>query len=283
MAVLGPRGTFSYAAFLVLNEQAGSCFGPVETRDNLSTILTLVNGEAGYALVPVSNNVTGAVSETLGFLAQMAFPSDVRRSGHPFSVVGELAYPVCHSLVGWKGDSLEDVRDVYSHPQALAQCFGWVSVNLPQAALHTTPTTVAGASEITMSGIAAIAQPDILGENCTVLAEGIHPEGNATRFLIVAQRGLGLPIEAKVDRATFVVAIRDEPGSLLRVLNHLADCQLTEIFSIPKPDNHGRGERIFWVDLQFDTMVNLPQLEYDLRRSAADCLINLGVYPAITV
>jgi prephenate dehydratase len=141
---------------------------------------------------------------------------------------------------------------------------------------------MAGIAEVTGSGIAAIGQPERLGENLAVLAESIQPDGNATRFLVVAQRGLGLPIEAQVDRAIFVVAIRDEPGSLVRALAPMASCQLTEIFSVPKPDDRGRGERIFWVDLQFDG-IDLPQLEYDLKRKAVDCLINLGAYPAIPV
>lgn len=280
IAVLGPEGSFSFSAYAVLESRAVGRFEVLTTDDNPSTILKFLNHESEYALTPVANNVTGIVSETLGFLAQMAYPSN-GRSGHPFSVVGEVTIPVRHSLIGWKGDKLSSIRRVYSHPQGLMQCYTWIAENLPDAKLESCRSTSESIKLVTEPGTAAIAQPQNLIKGQRVLAEEINPAGNATRFLIVAQQGLGLPITITVNKASFVIGISDEPGSLLNALRPLALCQLEEIFSIPKPGDPTRKQRIFWLDLEYPRGLDLLQIIQDILVASADRIINLGAYGSL--
>lgn len=280
VGVLGPQGTFSYEAFERLSLRIPGRFELVDTDDNFATILALVNSEVDYIITPVANNVTGPVSETLGFMAQMAYLSNGHR-GHPFNIAGEISVPVCHSLVGWKRDNLASITRVLSHPQAIAQCYSWIAVNLPNAKLERCASTSASLKYITGPGLAAIAKPLNLSKGQKVLAQNIHPAGNATRFLVIAQRGLGLPINVKVNKASFVVGIDDEPGSLLKMLQPLATCQLKEIFTVPNPEDSTRQQRIFWLDLEYFPGVDLAQIRQNIFAAGVDRLIDLGTYGSI--
>src|SRR3989344_5360203 len=105
LSVLGPRGTFSHEAALQFNKSAELVF----VNSILDVFESLEEGKASYGVVPVENSIEGGVNATLDAL--MEFNHQIKQ---------EIILPVRHYLCGT--GSIEDVKSVSSHPQALGQC-----------------------------------------------------------------------------------------------------------------------------------------------------------------
>ena len=119
LAYLGPEGTYS--------EQAAIDYAADSERVPYSGIPAVVkaveSGEVQEAIVPIENSLEGVVTYTVDLLIHES----------PLKMKGEVVVPIHHHLLMRPGVSMEDVRMVYSHPQAIAQCRGYLNRNLPNA------------------------------------------------------------------------------------------------------------------------------------------------------
>ena len=118
VAYLGPQGTFSEMA---LGKQFGASVAAQPCASIDEVFRAAETGTAQYAVVPVENSTDGAIGRTLDLLLTT-----------PLKICAEVVLRVQQNLMA-KRPSMKAIRKVYSHPQSLAQCHGWLSQNLPGA------------------------------------------------------------------------------------------------------------------------------------------------------
>ena len=272
-AYLGPAGTFSEEALL-----AGSAAGelePLPLATHHEVVLAVQEGRAERAIAPIETASEGSVDATLDALANDA-PDVV--------IVGELVLPVRHALLAAPGLELGDVKIVVSHPQALAQCAGFLRSTLDGAravAWTSTAEAVRAAIEHASEGWAAIGThraAELYGAD--MLRDGIEDlRENATRFVWLARE------PAPEDAATktslvFAGAGASAPGWLVRCLSEFAfrGVNLTRIESRPRRDR--LGDYLFFVDLDGGTGDERVAGAVEGLRAHCELVRVLGSYPA---
>ena len=265
---LGPEGTFSHQALLARAPEGAE---PVALPDNHAVVVAVQTGEVDASVAPIESAREGAVAAVLDALAFDA--PDVR-------VVAEQVLPVRHCLVARSSVELSAVRTVASHPQALAQCAGWLRERLPHAA------TLAATS--TADAIRAMPADAAIGTRLAaeryggvVLAEGIEDDpANATRFVWLSREPLAAPVPAPV-RSSVLFWGSDadsSPGWLVRCLSEFAfrGVNLTKIES--RPLRSRLGHYLFHVDLDGDVTGGPGADAVDALRAHCESVRVLGSY-----
>jgi prephenate dehydratase len=241
VAFLGPEGTFAEEA---LRASAPGGVEEVPYATVYETVMAVHHGDVDRGVVPIENSLEGSVTTTLDALAGEA--ERVR-------IVGEIVRPIEHCLAARAGLGLDDVRLVVSHPQAIAQCAGFLRERLPEAATATAPSTAEAvrAAASSTEPVAALG-PRLAAElyGCEVLAEGVQDgSGNFTRFVWLGPEHA--PPAAPPTKTSIVFwGFNDEsPGALVGVLGELASrgVNLTKIES--RPRRMRLGHYMFFADL----------------------------------
>jgi len=236
IAFLGPAGTYTHEAAIEMFGHSASFIPCLTVRDVFEEV---IQGGVTYAVAPIENSIEGSVRETLDLLMTSSI-----------GVCREVSLRVRHALMNLTG-RIEDIRQVNSHPQALAQCRRWLADKLPDIPLRETSSTAKAAEQaMENEGTAAIASERIgtrLG--LQIIRRGIQdsPE-NITRFF-----ALGRVKSAPTgdDKTSIVFWTEDKPGALHRILTEFArhGINLSRIES--RPD---RGavpwKYAFFVDLE---------------------------------
>jgi prephenate dehydratase/chorismate mutase len=177
-------------------------------------------------VVPVENSLEGYISQVNDLLARTRL-----------NVIGEAHVPIHHQLLASKNTALDDIRIVYSHPQALAQCHAF----LQQGRLEARPYyDTAGAARMVArerpratAAIASSLAAELYG--LEVVKAGIEDEAsNTTRFLLLSREA-----HPEGNKCSVVFATRHEAGSLFGILELFADSgiNLTRIASMPDRTN----------------------------------------------
>ncbi|MCM1368370.1 MAG: hypothetical protein NC184_06150 [Roseburia sp.] len=232
-AYLGDENSYSHAA---ASRLADELVGYGSMRKVFDAV---TGGECEYAVLPVENNVEGAVNEVYDELF------DCR-----LFIARQIVLPVRHSLIAASGATLDGIKRVVSHPQAIGQCrkfLGGLPVTVE--AVSSTSAALLRADRET----AAIALKPRDGQ--TVIAKGIQDSAlNATRFALLSEER-----STAGGKVSVCFDLKNEPGALLNVLDviYRRAVNLTRILS--RPHRSGDGEYRFFVDFDFDR----PQSELD--------------------
>jgi chorismate mutase / prephenate dehydratase len=232
VAFLGPVGTFGYEASM---RHFGLSSEFVPCRTNAEIFVVTQRGDADYGVVPVENSTEGAVNPVLDMFLES-----------PLEICAELKLPIAQHLMG-RG-TIEQVRRVFSHPQALGQCRRWLADNLPNATLHEVSSTAAAAEMCKEPDMAAVA-PESASSAFDVPILVRHIEdvaNNVTRFLVIGRHGSK---RTGNDRTAIVFAVRDQVGALWSALGIFArhEINLSKIES--RPSKRRPWEYVFFVDL----------------------------------
>ena len=199
----------------------------------------VASGRTSHGLLPIENSTGGSIHRNYDLLLE-----------HDLPIVAETQLQVVHHLVALPGTELSAIRRVWSHPQALAQCEGFLS-RLANVEIVATYDTAGSARQIRDQGLrdtAAVASSraaEIFG--LSVLQSAIQDyRDNITRFLLISRdsQPLGTP-----DKTSLVFALPNAPGALFKALSVFAlrDIDLTKLESRPM---RGRPwEYLFYVDL----------------------------------
>ncbi|HEX5588799.1 MAG TPA: prephenate dehydratase [Candidatus Limnocylindrales bacterium] len=269
VAYAGEPGAFAEDAVL-------AAFGEVERlavgsfRDVFDAV---AGGRARAGVLPVENLLNGTVRETYDLLLE-----------HDLSAVGEAVVPVRLCLAALPGQSLDDIRRVYSHVQALGQAESFLR-SRPWTTLTTYNT--AGAGKLIRDGAeraaAAVLSPRAAALfGLEVLAEDIQGAAdNRTRFLVVAPAGAPVDVAAEADaphRTTLVFAVRNEPGTLLRALRAFADRGVNLSALESRPSRTAAWEYVFWADLDADATDPACEAALEDLRAATTMVRVLGSY-----
>ncbi|MDR2492986.1 MAG: prephenate dehydratase [Coriobacteriales bacterium] len=272
-AYLGPKGTYSHEAALIVSGEAGGSSGAelVECA-SISEVFGLVErGRADFGVVPIENSLEGSVNETL----------DAFVFNSAALIVRELVLDVHHHLIAAPGVTLKDVGEVASHPQALAQCRRWLDRYMPNAATTATTSTAQAVKKVVEQGSGAAIGAQLAAQvfSGVVLEEQIEDHfGNQTRFVVL---GNALMPRTGSDKTSLALFMRqDRPGTLLMILAELsyAGLNLTKIQS--RPTKRALGDYMFWIDVDghvddLDVKTALDSLRLKLREVKV-----LGSYPA---
>jgi prephenate dehydratase len=235
IAFQGEPGAFSEAAARLVDANAELI--PCRSFDDV--FRAAEGGPAHFGVVPIENSIGGSIHGNYDLLLT-----------HHLSVVGEVQVPIVQYLLVLPGVSIERVRRVYSHPQALAQCERFLRT-LPGVELIAAYNTAGSAKLIAderMDDAAAIASAragELFG--LVPAASAIQDfDDNVTRFLVVGRRPL---TDAIADKTSIVFSLPNEPGALFKALSVFAlrGVDLTKLESRPIP---GRPwEYLFYADL----------------------------------
>ena len=243
VAFLGPEGTFAEEA-LRMSAPAGEAVEEVPYPTVYETVMAVQTGAVDRAVVPIENSLEGSVSATLDALAGEA--DRVR-------IAAEVVRPIAHCLAARPGLGLDDVRRVISHPQAIAQCAGFLREQLPDAETGTAPSTAdAVRTAASASEPLAALGPRLAAElyGCEVLAENVEDRpDNSTRFVWLAPEGAGADAPPTKTSVVFWGFNDESPGALVGVLGEFADREinLTKIES--RPRRVRLGHYMFFADL----------------------------------
>jgi len=239
---LGPRGTFTEEA---LNSYVDSHDLAVETIPE-QTIVSLFKGfEIGdfdLVIVPIENSVEGSVTTSLDQMVQS--PDAV--------IIAEIVIPIHHYLLANTEGPADEVTDIFSHSQAIAQCQEYLAEHCPNAVIHSTTSTAQAAQEVAgltgerrAAAIGNRALSDLYG--LRIVAERINDFPNNTTRFVLLSRDASAPTGS--DKTSLVFsAKKDQPGSLHTVLGEFASrgINLTRISS--RPTKSVLGEYLFFID-----------------------------------
>jgi prephenate dehydratase len=251
-AYLGPPGTNSHDALVAAGLQAE----PVALPTVEAVVRAVQQGEVERGLVPVENSREGGVGATLDALVFDA-PDVV--------IVGEVVHGVTYCLAAAEPIAPDEVRTVHSHPQALGQCAGFLSEQLPGAAIVAEPSTADAVRAVAEGGDLAGAEPHAaIGTRhaarlygATILAESIEddPE-NTTRFALLASQGSASqgpePTPAPTQHKTALVfwgAGDLRPGWLVACLREFSSRGISLSRIESRPRRIGLGHYMFFCDL----------------------------------
>lgn len=223
-------------------------------------------------IIAIENTIAGSLLQN----------HELLRKGEA-NIVGEYKLRISHVLAALPGETLDDIREVNSHPMALMQCGEFLKAH-PRMKLVEKDDTAGSACEIArhrLKGHAAICgrlAAQIYGLN--VLAEGIETnKRNFTRFLVMADPLYSSMLTAgkRIDKASLVFSLPHTQGSLSKVLTILSfyDINLSKIQSMPIIGRE--WEYRFYIDLTFDNFTRYKQSLEAIRPLTKDFKI-LGEY-----
>lgn len=241
IAIQGIKGSFHH-------QVAQQYFEKVDGLDECMSfddlVKSLVNNRSQKGVMALENSIAGSI-----------IPNYALIDRHDLHIIGEHYLDIHMNLMVLKGQTIEDITEVHSHPIALLQCAVFFS-QYPHIKLVESGDTAETARRIQeqkLKGIGAVAAP-IAAElyDLEILAAGIHTvQSNKTRFVIVKTTNKEWPKEA-INKASVKFELDDTPGSLATVLNVMNNCKLnlTKIQSMPiieRPFQYS-----FFVDVIFE-------------------------------
>jgi len=264
VAHLGPPATFTHLA--ALRQFGGKAeYTPLRTIHDVFT--EVEHDRVDVGVVPVENSTEGAVNHTLDRLIDSEL-----------LICGEIQLEIHHYLLS-RAQDLAEVKQVLSHPQALAQCREWLDRHLPHAPAVEVPSTALAAERAVEDPTVAAISSELAGEiyHLPVLRDRIEDLAqNVTRFLVIGRRPVG---PTGRDKTSILLSIKDEIGALYRILEPLAAARvsLTKIES--RPTRRRPWEYVFFVDFQGHQADAAAQDVLAALRERCLFLKVLGSYP----
>ena len=230
---------------------------------------SLLDGSADLGVMALENTIAGSI-----------IPNYALIDKYNLHITGEEYLHIHHHLMGLKGQKIEDIKEIWSHPMALLQCKEFFK-KYPHIKLVEDVDTAEVAKRISkenLVGIGAIA-PKIAAEifNLEVIEDEIQTiKDNATRFVIVQTQESNNEID-EINKASLKFELNHKRGSLAAILNVLSDCKmnLTKIQSIPVIETPWKYS--FFVDITFDDFKNYKKAVTIIEIMAEEFKV-LGTY-----
>ncbi len=269
VGIIGPRGTYSEIAARTHFEKEDIEIFPFPLITDVAEAVE--DGEVDAGVVPVESLREGSVGETLDALAWL----DVK-------VQAEIVLTITHHLLGPEEAEFEGIKQVLSHPQALAQCRKTLREELPEAELISVKSTAKAAKQVSkdrkpyMAAIGSRGLADLY--DLKIIREDIQKgKEDETRFFCLGKE-YGEPTGE--DKTSIVFYTKeDRPGILFEVLREFAerDINLTKIES--RPSKEALGDYLFFVDFEGHRDDPLVEEVLGVLESKVATLKIIGSYP----
>ena len=196
-------------------------------------------GDVDYGVVPVENSIEGSVNRTYDLFLE-----------YDLKVCGEIIIRISHCLIAHEGTKINQIKTVYSHPQALAQCRKFLEQHKLRAiSTFDTAGSVKMIKEERLTDAAAIASERAAQiYNMTILEKEIEDiKNNSTRFFVLDKNDSQY---SGMDKTSIIFAAKSVPGALYKILKEFADrnINLTKIES--RPTKSTPWEYHFYLDFE---------------------------------
>ena len=234
VACAGVQGSYTGTAAQLIYPTGEYLF--CETFEDV--MLAVKDGKSDYGVIPVENTIAGSVTECFDLLYK-----------YKLYIASTRAVDIRHCLVGVFGAKIEDIREIFSHPQGISQCQPFLKTlrnasTFPYSNTAIAAEMVAKCKDKSKAAISSSEAAKIYGLD--ILAEDIQSNGkNQTRFVSVST---ALNIAPDADRISLAFSLPHKTGSLYRTLARFsyAGLNLTKIESRPMPDK--AFEYLFYLD-----------------------------------
>ncbi len=264
VSYLGPRGTYSEEAVL---KYFGSGVELSPTTTMGGALSSVEKGQTEYAVVPLRNSSVKYLVED----------TDLLLAKTELNIVGEEILPVRHAVLVPKGVSLDDVRTVYGHEQAIAQCRQSLSESLPEAEITLSSSNTAAVDKVLRRDDAAIIASSKVARITPLkiaLRDVQDRADNHTRFVVLAQHSTQ---PSGKDKTSIICRPEDRAGGLYSMIGPLADR------GIPMDEIHSRenseGGHSMYIEIEGHIDEDpVAQAIEEMGRRAANIKI-LGSYP----
>lgn len=239
--------------------------------DNFRTLIKdLSNNSLDYAVLPIENSTTGIIYRTM----------DLIRHNNIFAI-GEVFVPIHHQLIGFPDATFEDIKDVYSHPEALSQCNYFFEYNeqLNPVSWKDTSESVDYIKRNNLKASAAIASKRAAEiYEMKILRENVQDVYyNTTRFLIFKN---SMDIPENANKTTLYFQVKHSPGALLSALQCFADEKLNLINLNSRPlGNENIFQYGFFVEV--DASLNSSNMQRTIETIKPHVTVTniIGSYP----
>ena len=241
IAIQGIKGSFHHQ---VVKEYFSESVDIDECLSFEELVDSLLAGKSDQAVMAIENSIAGPI-----------IPNYALIDKNNLHIIGEHYLSIHQNLMALKGQKIEDIKEVHSHPMALLQCMDFLKQypNIKLVEDKDTAETARRIQEKQLTGIAAIGSK-VASEmyNLEIIAPEIQTiKNNMTRFVIIKKQNSFLP-ENEINRASIKFELDHKRGSLAAVLNVMSDCKLnlTKIQSLPKIETPWKYS--FFVDVTFE-------------------------------
>ena len=266
IAIQGIKGSFHHQVvkeYFSENVAIDECLSFEELIDSL------LSGKSDQAVMAIENSIAGPI-----------IPNYALIDKNNLHIIGEHYLSIHQNLMALKGQKIEDIKEVHSHPMAILQCMDFLK-QYPGIKLvedKDTAETARRIQEKQLTGIAAIASKTASEMyDLEIIAPEIQTiKNNMTRFVIIKKQNSFLP-ESEINRASIKFELDHKRGSLAAVLNVMSDCKLnlTKIQSLPKIETPWKYS--FFVDVTFEKYEDFAKAK-SLLNIMAEYLKVLGEY-----
>ncbi len=263
VAFQGVKGAYSEDAVFSWNPDAST----MECAEFVDLFDAVRSGRADLGMLPVENSIEGSVTAANDLL----FRSELK-------VVGEVMVHIRHCLIGHPEAGIDDIRRVYSHPQALAQCRDLLTSHpeWQKVPAFDTAGSVRMVKERGMREEAAIASRRAASTyGMKVLLEDVQSvKNNITRFFVLSREASS----EKGNKTALAFTTKNRPGALFECLKAFAthDVNITKLESRPW---HGRTwEYVFYLDLDGDAREGKVAEALSVLRESASCVRIFGSF-----
>ena len=253
----GVKGAFSEVAINTYFGE-GSC-EKIGYSDFLTIFEDVQSGALDYGMFPVENTTTGVIARTYDFI-----------QNYDVFAVGEVVVPVRHCLIGIPGAKVEDVKTIYSHPEAILQCNNFFKRN-PEIKPVISEDTALSVEYVKSEGkkhkaaIAGAQAAETYGME--IIERNVQDsDSNMTRFLVVSSKE-EYPDDA--DKVSIRMVTAHTPGSLYNALGIFASKNINVLKLESRPIPGKAFDYCFYLD--FEGSFKDPDVIEALRRLAYDC------------
>lgn len=264
VAYLGPKATFTHQACM---QYFGLSAEFVPKKDIADVFDDVNRAKVDFGVVPIENTTEGVVSHTI----DMFVTSDIK-------ICGEITIEVALSLLNKTG-KLGDVKKIYSHPHAIAECKEWLKEHVPDVPVFDVSSTAMAAQTVSEDPSSAAIASEFAATlyDLQVIEKKIEDHANNfTRFLVIGNKS---PEKSGGDKTSVMFAIKDTPGALYKMLKPFAErgINLTKIES--RPQKGKAWEYIFFADM--DGHISNKKVADALKELETQCSFMkiLGSYP----
>ncbi|MDF1751761.1 MAG: prephenate dehydratase [Verrucomicrobiales bacterium] len=264
IAYLGPAGTWTHQA--AINKFGHSV--EYQPQPSFADVFDQVERNiADYGVVPIENSTEGAVTHTLDLFAD----SELK-------IYGQVKLSIENNLMA--KCERNEIEKIYTHPQVIAQCRGWLHKHFRDTPAVESSSTAAAAKIAASEPNAAVLGGKLLAEmyDLNLLEQSVQDiAGNTTRFLVISHRTCPPTGD---DRTSIMFSVNDEPGSLHRALEPFEKFAINMSKIESRPSKRRAWEYFFFVDVAGHC--EDPEIKDALDQLTRNCsfIKVLGSYPA---
>ena len=265
----GVKGSFSEEAMI---KYFGESHTTTDYEEFEDVFLALKNNEIDYGILPIENSCTGAITTVYDLLVK-----------YGLYIVGEECIKIDQNLIGIRGTKLEDIKEVYSHPQGFEQSREFLNNynNLKLIPFHNTAISAKYISQLNDKSKAAIASlraAEIYGLD-VIKKEINDKDNNHTKFIIIGRK---LESSSECNKITVVFSLDDKSGTLYNLLRHFAENNINMIKIESRPSKNEPWQYLLYVDFEGNIESEAVKRAIKLIEGKSEYFKLLGSYKKVS-